>query len=50
MLGMADMMGSMQLIVIQTTRTESLNQTDPAPEPVSILTGPLPGQWNSLSG
>lgn len=44
MLGMADMKGSPQLIVIQTTNTESLSQRDPAPEPVSTLTGPPPGE------
>lgn len=43
-LGMADMKGSPQLIVIQTTNTESLNQNDPAPELVSTLTGPPPGR------
>lgn len=42
--GMADMKGSPQLTGIQTTSTESLNQSDPAPEPVSTLTGPPPGQ------
>lgn len=44
MLGMVDMKASPQLIVIQTTNTESLSQSDPAPEPVSTLTGPHPGQ------
>lgn len=44
MLGTADMKGSPQLIVIQTTNTESLNQNDPAPELVSTLTGPPPGR------
>lgn len=43
-LGMADMKGRPQLIVIQTTSTESLSQNDPAPGPASTLTGPHPGQ------
>lgn len=44
MLGMADIKDSRQLIEIQITHTENLNQNDPAPEPVSTPTGPLPGQ------
>lgn len=43
-LGMADMKGGTQPTVIQTTSTESLNQNDPAPGPVSILTGLHPGK------
>lgn len=43
-LGMVDMKDSLQRIVIQTTSTESLSQNDPAPEPVSTLTGPHPGK------
>lgn len=44
-----------QLIVIQTTSTESLSQNGPAPGRVSTLTGPRPGTlwkiqlvWSSL--
>lgn len=48
-IGMADMKGSPQLTVIQTTSTESLHQTDPAPGPVSTLTGRHPGQLSSFS-
>lgn len=44
MLGMADIKDNRQLIEIQITHTENLNQNDPAPEPVSTPTGPLPGQ------
>lgn len=44
MLGMADIKDNRQLIEIQITHTENLNQNDPAPELVSTLTGPLPGQ------
>lgn len=47
-LGMADMKDLTQPIVIQTTNTESLSLSDPAPGPVSTLTDPLtdphPGQ------
>lgn len=45
-LGMADMRDRLQRIVIQTTHTESLSQRDPAPGPVSTLTGPHQGQSN----
>ena len=45
-LGMADMRGRPLFIVIQTTHTESLSLRDPAPEPVSTLTGPHQGQLN----
>lgn len=48
-LGMGDMMGRLQLIVIQPTNTESLSQTDQAPGQVSTLTGPHPGQSNCFS-
>lgn len=44
MLGMADIKDNRQLIVIQITHTENLNQNDPAPELVSTLTDPHPGQ------
>lgn len=43
MLGMADIKDNRQLIEIQITHTENLNQNDPAPELVSTLTGPLTG-------
>lgn len=43
-LGMADMKGRTQPTAIQTTSTESLSQNDPAPGPVSTLTGLHLGQ------
>lgn len=43
-LGMADIKGSPQVTKILTTSTESLNPSDPAPEPASILTDPHPGK------
>lgn len=42
--GMGDMKDILQPIVIRAINTESLSQRDPAPGPVSTLTGPLPGQ------
>lgn len=44
MVGMGDMKDILQPIVIRAINTESLSQRDPAPGPVSTLTGPLPGQ------
>lgn len=42
--GTGDMKGILQPIVIRAINTESLNQRDPVPEPVSTLTDPPPGQ------
>lgn len=42
--GTGDMKGIPQPIVIRTINTESLSQRDPVQEPVSTLTGHLPGQ------
>ncbi len=42
-LGMADMKGTPNLIVIQITRTESHSRKDQTPGPVSTLTGLRPG-------
>lgn len=42
--GMAGIKDSQQLIEIQITHTESLHQSDPAPEPASTLTDLPPGQ------
>lgn len=42
--GTGDMKGILQPIVIRAINTESPSQRDPVPEPVSTLTGRLPGQ------
>lgn len=42
--GMAGLKDSQQLIEIQITPTESLHQSDPAPEQASTLIGLPPGQ------
>lgn len=42
--GTGDMKGIPQPIVNRAINTESPSQRDPVPEPVSTLTGRLPGQ------